>query len=534
MNFKPFRALKAIIILLFFIVSSSIAQTKKERPNILFILADDASFAHFSANGSSWVKTPAFDEIAKNGLLFNKAYTPNAKCGPSRACILTGRNSWQLEELGNHNAYWPTKFESVFETLKESGYATGYTGKGWAPGITGLVNGKIREVVGKAYQNKKLVPPTTGISNTDYEANFKDFLNEKNSDEPFAFWFGCWEPHRGYEYGSGSKFGLDKSKIDNIPPFFPDVDSVRNDFLDYAFELQYFDQQVAKMLKMLKDKNLLDNTIIVVTSDNGMPFPRIKGQGFEFSNHLPLAIMWKNGIQNPGRKIDDYVSFIDFAPTFLELAKVQTNKVKIMPVQGKSLVNIFNTNLFKNIEPNRDHVLIGKERHDVGRPNDEGYPIRGIIKDKFIYLKNFMPDRWPVGNPETGYGNTDGSPTKTVIINQNRLNPGNKYWLMDFGKRAPEELYNTFIDPFCMNNLAYDVKFAKIKTLLKSQLLIELKQQKDPRVLGSDYVFEHYSTSENSGFYEKYINGEKVKTGWLSPTDFETDPLIINYYKSKK
>jgi arylsulfatase A-like enzyme len=105
MNFKPFRALKAIIILLFFIVSSSIAQTKKERPNILFILADDASFAHFSANGSSWVKTPAFDEIAKNGLLFNKAYTPNAKCGPSRACILTGRNSWQLEELGNHNAY---------------------------------------------------------------------------------------------------------------------------------------------------------------------------------------------------------------------------------------------------------------------------------------------------------------------------------------------------------------------------------------------------------------------------------------------
>jgi arylsulfatase A-like enzyme len=285
---------------------------------------------------------------------------------------------------------------------------------------------------------------------------------------------------------------------------------------------------------MLKDKNLLDNTIIVVTSDNGMPFPRIKGQGFEFSNHLPLAIMWKNGIQNPGRKIDDYVSFIDFAPTFLELAKVQTNKVKIMPVQGKSLVNIFNTNLSKNIEPNRDHVLIGKERHDVGRPNDEGYPIRGIIKDKFIYLKNFMPDRWPVGNPETGYGNTDGSPTKTVIINQNRLNPGNKYWLMDFGKRAPEELYNTFIDPFCMNNLAYDVKFAKIKTLLKSQLLIELKQQKDPRVLGSDYVFEHYSTSENSGFYEKYINGEKVKTGWLSPTDFETDPLIINYYKSKK
>jgi arylsulfatase A-like enzyme len=511
----------------------SIAQTKNDRPNILFILADDASFAHFSAYGSTWVKTPAFDEIAKNGLLFNKAYTPNAKCGPSRACILTGRNSWQLEELANHNAYWPVKYGSVFEDLKDNGYATGYTGKSWAPGVAGKLNGKPREVTGKAYQSKKLVPPTKEISDNDYEANFKDFLNEKNDNEPFAFWFGCWEPHRAYEYGTGAKLGLDKNKIDNIPPFYPDVDSVRNDFLDYAFELQYFDAQIAKMLKVLKDRNLLDNTIVIVTSDNGMPFPRIKGQEYEFSNHLPLAIMWNNGIKNTGRKIDDYVSFIDFAPTFLELARVPKQARSLLPVQGKSLLTIFNSNLSKNIEPQRDHVLIGKERHDIGRPNDEGYPIRGIIKGQFIYLRNFMPDRWPSGNPEMGYPNVDGGATKSVIIDLNRKNIGDKYWLLNFGKRNAEELYNIVVDPYCMTNLANNPKFLTEKKKLKSQLFTELRLQKDPRILGSDYIFDHYTSAENTGFYEKYINGIKVKTSWYNLTDFETNPLIINYYQPK-
>ena len=534
MNFKLFNLKKAVLLSALFTTFSVCAQSKKEKPNILFILADDASFAHFSAYGSTWVKTPAFDEIAKNGLLFNKAYTPNAKCAPSRAIILTGRNSWQLEELANHNAYWPTKYQSVFEDLKNNGYATGYTGKGWAPGVAGKINGKPRELIGKAYQSRKLIPPTKEISNTDYESNFKDFLNDKKDNEPFAFWFGCWEPHRAYEYGTGAKFGLDRSKIDNIPPFYPDVDSVRNDFLDYAFELQYFDMQITKMMNVLKERNLLDNTIIIVTSDNGMPFPRIKGQEYEFSNHVPLAILWKNGIQNPGRKINDYVSFIDLAPTFLELAKVPSQEVRLQPVQGKSLVNMFNSKLTQNIGSNRDYVLIGKERHDVGRPNDEGYPIRGIIKDQFIYLINFMPDRWPAGNPETGYANVDGGATKSFILNQNRKNIGDKYWLLNFGKRAPEELYNIAIDPYCMNNLASNVKFLPQKEKLKSQLLTELKQQKDPRILGSDYFFDHYTSGENAGFYEKYLNGEKVKTSWLSPSDFEINPLIINYYKTKE
>src|SRR5512133_2015712 len=106
-----------------------------DRPNILIVMGDDISFPHMSAYGTKWVNTPGFDRVASEGILFRNAYTPNAKSSPSRACFLTGLNSWQLEEAGNHVPFFPAKFKSFIEALGENGYFTGYTAKGWAPGI---------------------------------------------------------------------------------------------------------------------------------------------------------------------------------------------------------------------------------------------------------------------------------------------------------------------------------------------------------------------------------------------------------------
>src|SRR5699024_4085168 len=147
-----------------------------------------------------------------------------------------------------------------------------------------------------------------------------------------------------------------------------------------------------------------------------MPFPTIKGQEYAYSNHEPLAIMWKNGIKNPGRIVNDFVSFIDFAPTFLELAGLNAESVGMRPITGKSLTDILYSPKSGTVNPDRDFVLIGKERHDVGRPHDWGYPIRGIVTKDYLYLHNFKTNRWPAGNPETGYLNVDGSPTKTNIL----------------------------------------------------------------------------------------------------------------------
>ena len=333
--------------------------------------------------------------------------------------------------------------------------SVGMTAKGWAPGIAKDAAGKPRNLAGKPFNEQKTKPPARGISGNDYAGNFAEFLKATPPDGPWCFWYGGFEPHRAYEYGAGVKKG-NKSidQIEQVPAFWPDNEVIRNDMLDYAFEIDYFDQHLARMLKLLEATNQLDNTLVVVTADNGMPFPRIKGQEYEMSNHLPLAIMWNKGIKNPGRTIDDYVNFIDFAPTFIELAGLQWSETGMQPTAGRSLTDIFNSTESGQVNPARDHVLIGKERHDIGRPHDRGYPIRGIVKNNMLFLHNFETNRWPAGNPETGYLNTDGSPTKTEILTMRRQGTNTEFWRNSFGKRPADELFDVTTDPQCMTNLA--------------------------------------------------------------------------------
>ncbi len=497
--------------------------TKKKTapPNILFAIADDASYPHMSAYGCSWVKTPAFDRVATEGLLFNNAYTPNAKCAPSRACILTGRNSWQLEEAANHVPYFPVKFKTYAEALEQNGYHVGYTAKGWAPGVAKNADGTPRELTGKAYNSFTTTPPAKYISPNDYAANFEDFLKQKPTGTPFCFWYGSTEPHRAYEYGLGIEKGKKSiGQIDKVPEFWPDSDTVRTDILDYAFEIEYFDLHLQRMLDILEKAGELDNTIVVVTSDNGMPFPRVKGNAYEYSNHMPLAIMWKKGIKNPGRSINDLVSFIDFAPTWFDVAGLDSETSGMQPMQGISLTDVF----YSDNPTNRDHLLLGQERHDVGRPDDVGYPIRAMIKDGFLMIKNYAPDRWPACNPETGYLNSDGSPTKTILINGRFDENLTKLWEKSFGFRPLEELYNIQDDPECMINLASFPEYSARVTDMITQMEQELAEQNDPRMLGKGHIFDEYlySGEDVRDFYNRYMAGEKLQAGWVNETDFDS------------
>ena len=498
-----------------------------QRPNILFCLADDITWSHMSAYGCKWINTPSFDYVAQNGILFTNAYTPNAKCSPSRACILTGRNSWQLEEAANHMAFFPSRFKTVAEALSENGYFTGYTGKGWVPGIAKYADGTPRELLVKKYGERKMQPPTSEISTDDYTGNFKDFLDDKPNGQPFFFWYGGWEPHRAYEYGSGIEIGnMVPSQIDKVPPFWPDVDSVRIDMLDYAYEIQYFDMHLGQILEELKLRGELHNTLIIVTSDNGMPFPRVKGQSYEMSNHLPLAIMWPAGIRKTGRIINDFVSFIDFVPTFLEVAGINEANSGMASITGKSLTNLLSSRKDGHVDPLRKYVLIGKERHDVGRPNDWGYPIRGIRSDSLLYIVNYKTDRWPAGNPETGYLNCDGSPTKTVCL-ETRKTTLSRYWQLNFGMRQEEELYNIVNDPFCMVNLSESDEYLDRKLFIADLMNMELKKQGDPRILGNDSIFDQYKVAFDNlrGYYGRFFRGETGVVDWVNLSDYEKNEI---------
>lgn len=495
------------------------------RPNILFALADDAGM-HFGAYGCPWISTPAFDRVAADGVLFTDAYTCNSKCAPSRASIITGRNSWQLKDAANHQCHFPAEFRSVFEALAEHGYHTGHTAKGWAPGDPGTVNGRPRELTGPAYNARRYDPPTSQMNRTDYAANFEDFLSANPGDRPFCFWYGSTEPHRKYEWRSGIEInGRRPDEVDHVYGIWPDNEIVRTDLLDYALEIEVFDRHLARMLAILEDRGELDNTLVLVSSDNGMPFPRAKGQEYYYSNHLPLAAMWGEGIRNPGRTVSDMVGFIDFAPTFLEVAGVSHGDSGMAPITGRSLTDIFSSAGAGQVNPERDRVLIGKERHDLGRPGDVGYPIRGIFKCNYLYLRNFQPDRWPAGNPETGYMNCDGSPTKSEIIRLRREGV-TTFWQWSFGRRPEEELYDISADPDCITDLADDPAHATMKAELRAQLDRELTEQGDPRLTGGPNLDEN-PVSDPEGnrrhYYERFMAGEIGPAGWITPSDIDPD-----------
>jgi N-sulfoglucosamine sulfohydrolase len=468
----------------------SIAESAARRPNILFAIADD--MGHASAYGTPWVHTPNFDRLARQGILFLNAYTPNAKCSPSRACILTGRNPWQNEEAANHWPFYPAKFKSWMEALGDSGYTIGFTGKGWAPGT---LPPERKNITGKAYQQRKLErKPASGVSPTDYFANFQDFLAEAAKDKPFCFWYGAHEPHRPYEYGSGvSKGGYALKDVVRLPSYWPDNDAVRNDLLDYAFEIAHYDSQLGKMMDLLKEKGLLDNTIIIATSDNGPPFPRMKGHPFEQACHLPLAIMWRQGIAASGRKCEALVSFIDFAPTLLELAGVKPADSGMQPITGRSF-----TDILAHRKPvfDRSTLIMGRERNDMqarpGTPSGLGYPVRALRAGNLLYLHNFAPDRWPCGNPELGLKDTDGGPTKKAVEDRGEASVN---WQLCFGKRPTDELYNLSADPDCVNNLAARPEDASKVTALRQQLFDQLRQQNDPRLFGPGDVFDNYPSA---------------------------------------
>jgi N-sulfoglucosamine sulfohydrolase len=496
-----------------------------ERPNILFAIADDWG-AHAGAYGTSWVKTPAFDRVAREGVLFRNAYTPVAKCAPSRAIVLTGRHAWQNEEAGNHMAYFPAKLKSWPEVLTEAGWHMGITGKGWGPGIAKDAGGRPRQMTGRPFSSRKAAPPTKSISNNDYAANFVDFLDARPRGAPWCFWYGSTEPHRDYEFQSGvTKGGKQLSDIPRVPDYWPDEETVRHDMLDYAFEVEHTDSHLARMIAELEKRNLLDSTLVIVTSDHGMPFPRVKGYAYRHSNHVPLAIRWPAGIRHPGRVVDDFVDFTDIAATVLDYAGIDPAKSGMQPLTGSSWRPILESAKSGRVVESRDHVLVGKERTDVGRPQDWGYPIRGIVTDSHLLLYNYEPSRWPAGNPETGYLDTDGSPTKSLILERGRADRADRYWQLNFGLRPAAELYDLRLDPDCAKNIAAAEAGERTAETLRARMEAELKAQGDPRMSGRGRVFDEYKPTAGEGFYEKFMRGEKPPAGWVNKSDFEAGPI---------
>ena len=484
------EVIKFLPILLFSLLLAKayhfLESSETRQPNILIALSDDQSWPHAGAYGDTTVSTPAFDRLAQSGVLFTHAFCPASQCSPSRAAFLTGRNIWQLEEAGTHASTFPKKFKVYTDLLEEQGYFVGYTGKPWAPG-NWKAGGRPRNPAGREFNSHKLKPPSRFISSTDYAANFQSFLKQRPKGAPFHFWFGCREPHRDYDPGSAVRSGKSMNDLE-LPSYWPDTHTVRNDFLDYKLEIDWFDQQLARILKILDATGETDNTLIVVTSDNGMPFPRAKATLYESGTRVPLAIHWPEKVP-ANRTVDDLVSFIDLAPTFLEAAGIE-----VLPeITGRSLMPMLSSSESGILEPKRDYLLLGKERHNYARPDNVGYPIRGIRTRQYLYLKNLKPDRWPMGDPPYYWCHTKmTNPTKDTIIEGGKASAHDRYFQLSYQKRPGQELYDILEDPECIHNLARAPEYSQIRKQLDQQLSQALRRQQDPRMLGQGDRFESY------------------------------------------
>lgn len=496
---QPGRSIRVLLILLLTTASSALAD---KRPNILVAISDDQSFPHTSAYGYQAISTPAFDRVAKMGVLFNNAFTPAPGCSPMRAAFLTGRNIWQIENAGTHASSFPKKYEVYQDCLEAAGYFIGCTGKAWGPG-NWKISGWEHNPAGPSWGKRKVKSPQ-GIGSTDYAANFADFLKDRPKEKPFSFWFGANEPHRVFGKGIGIENGLDPSKV-VVPKFLPDTPEIRSDILDYCFEIQWFDQHLGRMLDQLEEAGELENTLVVVTSDNGMAFPRAKANCYEYGIHMPLAVAWPAGAK-ANRVVGDPVNLIDVTATIYDAAGVDPPTEH--PIAGRSIRNILESSEQGTIDKSRDAVFAGRERHSSSRFNSLSYPQRCIRTRDYLYIRNFRSERWPAGPAQKfdkvkygtdgsivssslgplhgGYHDIDACPSLSFLI-ANRDDEKIGHFLgLSVDLRPAEELFDIRKDPACLHNLAADPKFAKVRLDLNARLFDYLKETNDSRVTSPD------------------------------------------------
>jgi N-sulfoglucosamine sulfohydrolase len=477
------------------------AAAAARRPNILIAIADDQGHAFTSFAGYRAVRTPAFDRVAREGVYFRNAFAPSPGCSPTRAAFLTGRHTWQIEQAGTHASSFPAKYVVFPELLEKDGYFVGMTGKGWGPGNF-AVDGRPRNPAGPAFAKRKTDAADGGKKpGNDYAANFADFLAARPKDQPFYFWYGGNEPHRGFTKGSGLKAGKQLADAPP-PPFLPDTPEVRSDLLDYCVEIEWFDTHLGRMLQQLEAAGELDHTLVIVTSDNGMPFPRAKANLYEYGFHEPLAIRWGDRVPG-GRIVDDVVGFVDLTATILDAAGVR-HPGGAYPLSGRSITNLLYSQQQGRIDPERTAVYAGRERHSSSRYQNWTYPQRAIRTPEFLYIRNFRPDRWPAGDPvvlgedgrpegpHSGYKDIDAGPTLSFLTAQADDPKIAPFLQLAVAKRPAEELFDIVKDPGCLNNLAAKPEFSAVRARLEKQLLDYLRQTGDARVINGGDIWEQY------------------------------------------
>ena len=441
------------------VVYSQETRTEPSRPNVLLLLADNWAWPHAGACGDKSVSTPTFDRIARNGVLFRYTFCQVPSCSAARAVLLSGQAMHRLGEAANLWGRFPDRLKVYPKLLAQKGYAVGYSMKGWGPGH---------------YRGKK----HTGVNPAGKRyPSFDAFLKKLPKGNPFCFWFGSHDPHQPWNRGGKFRAGLDPARVEG-PPYVPDPPVVRDTIVDYYAEVQRFDHECGQMIELLKRRGRLANTLVVMVGDNGWQMPRGLANVYDAGTRVPMAVQWPERIKG-GQTSDDFISFEDFAPTFLAAAG--------LPAQGNMTGRSF-LPLVTNArsEPWREAVFLERERHANVRAGNRSYPCRAIRTKRHLYVRNLAPELWAAGDPQTHwavgpYGDIDNTPVKELILSGKNNPQMRQFFELGFLKRPAEELYDLEKDPHQIKNVAALESYAEQKQDLAHRLETWMKATADPR-----------------------------------------------------
>ena len=500
-----------------------------ERWNILFIFADDWGRYASCYNGldgrptlNDVVKTPNIDRVAREGALFKNAFVNAPSCTPCRSSLMSGRYFFNCGRGAILNgAVWDLAIPSFPLMLRDSGYQIGKSYKVWSPGTpadapiggqqyayekAGRIPNKFSSNVTRMVGDGLTVEAAREKVLDQVRGNFKAFLADQKSGTPWLYFFGPTNTHRPWVKGSGKQlWGLDPESVKGkMPKFLPDVPEVREDVVDNLGEAQAVDAYVGVLVKMVEEAGQLDHTLIVISGDHGMGgMPGAKCNLYDFGLNVALVVRVPGG--KGGRVLDDFVRLPDLAPTFMEVGGVKPPD----GLYGRSLVDVLKSDKSGQVDPTRTWVLSGRERHvATAREGNLPYPMRCLRTADYLYIRNFAPDRWPMGAPYSAgaggnppveelenttyaaFPDMDASPTKAWMI-MHRDDPQWKdLFERSFGKRPAEELYDLRKDPEQTKNVAADPAYAKDKEKLAADLMKKLQDAADPRVTGDGLTFE--------------------------------------------
>ena len=401
------------------------------RLNFVIFVADDMAWDDCGCYGHPHIRTPHIDRLADEGMRFDRAYLTCSSCSPSRCSILTGRYP---HSTGAGELHLPLPAEQVLfaSALKNAGYYTVATGK-WHLGP-------------HAKSQVDLVREGGGPGG---EAHWVPTLRDRPMDQPFFCWFAATDPHRGYKWGAVDPSHTNDDAI--VPPIFPDKPEVRSDLALYYDEITRFDESIGLVRKELERQGVLDETFLLVISDNGRPFPRCKTTVYEDGVRTPFVVRFPSRVKS-GSVSRQLVSSIDIAPTVLELADVDLPP----SLQGRSFV----AQLDDPEQATREFAVSEHNWHDYRAFE------RGVTDGRFRLVRNWLPHL-----PTTPPADAVRSPTYEEMQRQHAAGTlTDAQELVFVAPRSKLELYDIAQDSNCLTNLVDDPEHADVRRRLAAAL----------------------------------------------------------------